>query len=95
MQVEREAIFYMQHAPHLASFNSIYSFVEIGEIGLMHEIGIEFVQEEFAEEGRIFFVHNGHGNVEGVGTDADTEENHLDGGKSELEEEYTKWDEIN
>ena len=51
---------------------------------LINEILINFFEKYSAEEWGLFFINNGYVDVEGVGADADAEENHLNGRQCEL-----------
>lgn len=53
----------------------------------MNEVRIEFVQEEFTKEGRFFFIDDGNWNIEGICSNANTEEDDLNGRKSKLKQE--------
>lgn len=89
MKVQRKAILYMQHSPHITSFYRFNGFLKSRKVGLMDKVRVKFVKEQFGQEGRIFFVNHGYGNVEWIGTDTNAEEDNLNGWQCKLEEKDT------
>ena len=66
-------------------FRNSYQDVNEDKTDLMNKIGIEFVEEEFTQERRFFFIDNGNWDVEGICSNANAKQNHLNGRQGELE----------
>ena len=86
-QCQCEVLRYMQYAPHRAVSHCVLAFIDVRKAILTDRVGVQIVQELSAEH-LVVLVHDGQRNVERIGTDANAEQDHLDGGQRELEEQY-------